>query len=245
MHFQLLFVKILGFMKTSNILKKVISVVFGFVLLFCNVTSVNATDGNPYTGGWSNCAYGAWELVYETNGIMLPALGYSTNWYQNAANLGYAVGPTPAANSVGVWVGHVAYVADYDGAGSIYVREGGYKGGYHEEWTNAFGARYGEELIGYIYLGEIPDPSIATYRQMEQSGEAENMDPSLVTYYESLQQTQPRIVKAVAQESQSQIKDDETVVRYDDANQQCVLKTEEQLAIQEVKQENKSVSKKR
>lgn len=106
---------------------------------------------NPYTGGWSNCTWSAWQLVYEATGIALPAFGYSTQWYDSAAAMGYTVSPYPRANSVGVWVGHVGYVADFDGQ-NIYVKEGGFLGGYNEGWSDGFSSRYGQALIGYIYL---------------------------------------------------------------------------------------------
>lgn len=71
-------------------------------------------------------------MAYEATGISLPSLGNAGQWYANAAAYGYVVSGTPRANSIGVWSGHVVYVTDFDGQ-NIYIKEGGFLGGYHEE----------------------------------------------------------------------------------------------------------------
>ena len=86
------------------------------VLLFLLATPVFA---NPYSGGWSNCTYGAWQAAYEQTGIQLPGWGNAGTWYDSAANAGFSVGTTPRAKSIAVWTdsgaGHVAYVSAIDG----------------------------------------------------------------------------------------------------------------------------------
>ncbi len=114
--------------------------------------------GNPFYGGWSNCTWSAWQLVYESTGIALPRLGNAGEWAANAVAYGYYVSSIPAANSIIVWSGHVGYVTavSEDGA-SVYVQEGGFSGGYHEGWYTAYSPRFGQALLGYIYLsGEVP-----------------------------------------------------------------------------------------
>ena len=61
---------------------------------------------NPYSGGWSNCTYGAWEAVYESLGISMPSFGNASQWVASAQAAGYATGSTPRAGSVAVYVGH-------------------------------------------------------------------------------------------------------------------------------------------
>ena len=119
-----------------------------------SVIPANA-EGNPYTGGWSNCTWSAWQLVYDDNGIEMPALGNAGNWFDNAQANGISVGYDPVPGSVGVWsggLGHVAYVSAVD-KDSVYVQEGGFAGDYHEGWITDFSTRYGKTLLGYIYPG--------------------------------------------------------------------------------------------
>jgi len=123
-----------------------------------SVIPANA-EGNPYNGGWSNCTWSAWQLVYDDNGIEMPALGNAGNWFDNAQANGISVGYDPVPGSVGVWsggLGHVAYVSAVD-SDSIYVKEGGFAGNYHEGWITDFSTRYGKILLGYIYPGKKAD----------------------------------------------------------------------------------------
>ena len=115
--------------------------------------------GNPYSGGYWNCTYAAWQLCYEDTGHALPAWSNAITWYNSAMAAGYTVSTTPRAKSIAVWgdsgAGHVGYVTGVSG-GQIYVKEGGYAGtsnGYHEGWLPASGYRNSTQyLIGYIYI---------------------------------------------------------------------------------------------
>ncbi len=108
---------------------------------------------NPYYGGWSNCTWSAWQLAYETTGIALPAFGVAGTWMNTAAAMGYYTSNVPAVNSIVVWSNHVGFVSAVSEDGSmVYVREGGYCGGYHEGWAPAYFPRSYQALYGYIYL---------------------------------------------------------------------------------------------
>lgn len=112
---------------------------------------------NPYVGGWSNCTWSAWEIALAETGIQLPPLGSAGSWLNRAAAMGYAVGTVPAAGSIIVWNGHVGYVSAVSEDGQqVYVKEGGYLGGYHEEWAPAYSSRNHQALLGYIYLTCTP-----------------------------------------------------------------------------------------
>ena len=112
-----------------------------------------STSGvNPYSGGWSNCTYGAWEAVYESLGISLPSFGNASQWVASAQAAGYATGFAPRAGSVAVYVGHVAYAASVSADdSSCYIIEGGYNGHYNERWISASGTSL-QPIIGYIYF---------------------------------------------------------------------------------------------
>ncbi|MBQ9327079.1 MAG: hypothetical protein IJ225_00905 [Solobacterium sp.] len=108
---------------------------------------------NPYWGGYGNCTWSAWQIAYETTGIALPAFGRAGSWLNSAASMGYYVSSVPVENSIVVWSNHVGYVSAVSEDGSmIYVREGGYCGGYHEGWFPAYYPRSWQALYGYIYL---------------------------------------------------------------------------------------------
>lgn len=103
---------------------------------------------NPYYGGWANCTWGCWQLVYETLGVSLPWFpGNAGNWLAAAQALGYSTGSEPAVNSIYVNSHHVAFVTAVDG-NMIYVKEGNYLGRYHEGWIS----KTYDGCIGYIYL---------------------------------------------------------------------------------------------
>ena len=116
--------------------------------------AVRGSGYNPYSGGWSNCTWGAWQALYDARGIALPGLGNACEWYYRAANLGYSVGYNPAPGSIVVWayaltnLGHVAYVTEVSADGSmIHIIEGGYLGGYMDRWCPA----HDSAMTGYIY----------------------------------------------------------------------------------------------
>lgn len=103
---------------------------------------------NPYSGGWSNCTYGAWQALYNARGISLPALGNASSWYSNAAAYGYVVSSTPTVGGIAVYSGHVAYVDAVNGD-SVHIVEGGFSGHYNERWVSKYGTGT-KSIIGYI-----------------------------------------------------------------------------------------------
>lgn len=110
------------------------------------------SSGNPYYGGWSNCTWGAWQLVHDTLGISLPNFGWSTNWLANAAALGYPTGSEPQVYSVAVYENHVAFVTAVNGD-QVYIKEGNYLGNYMERWVSKDVLPWtGQRCLGYIYL---------------------------------------------------------------------------------------------
>ena len=111
---------------------------------------LSGSSNNPYYGGWSNCAYGAWQLAHDISGVNLPSWGYAGSWLYSAQASGYATGYAPAAGSIAVYTGHVAYVSAVDGD-MVYIMEGGFNGGYNERWVSK-DYIYGQSLVGYIYL---------------------------------------------------------------------------------------------
>ncbi len=113
-------------------------------------TPMYGSSDNPYYGGWSNCAYGAWQLAHNLSGVNLPSWGYAGSWLWSAQASGYATGTAPAAGSIAVYSGHVAYVSAVNGD-MVYIMEGGFNGGYNERWVNK-DYIYGQSLQGYIYL---------------------------------------------------------------------------------------------
>ena len=109
--------------------------------------------GNPYYGGYSNCTWTAWQLVYSAYGIALPNFGNAGNWANAARSYGYGVGYEPAAGSVAVWSSHVAYVASVDYvSNTTHIQEGGYLGGYNERTVPASSSVNGQAFLGYIYI---------------------------------------------------------------------------------------------
>lgn len=116
-------------------------------------TAVSKSARNPYYGGWSNCTWGAWQLVYNNLGIALPSMGNAGNWLASAQRLGYATGSTPRVGAVAVYANHVAYVIDYQPFRSrpVEIEEGGFSGGHNIRWVSANGTGT-QALRGYIYL---------------------------------------------------------------------------------------------
>ncbi len=107
----------------------------------------------PYWGGWSNCTWGCWQLVYDTLGIALPGWGFSGGWLNDAARSGYSTGNDPAVYSIAVYSWHVAFVTAVDGD-MVYIKEGNYLGHYGERWVPAHGTLpySSQKILGYIYL---------------------------------------------------------------------------------------------
>ena len=129
------------------------------------INLVLAESGNPYSGGYANCTWTAWKCAFD-DGYHLPdySWGDAWQWYGSAQRDGYHCDKTSSAHSIIVYnytstnsYGHVAYVVDYNSANNmIYVKEGGYLGGYHEGWISAYDAN----LLGYIHLdGGLIEPT--------------------------------------------------------------------------------------
>ncbi|MBR0380967.1 MAG: CHAP domain-containing protein [Eubacterium sp.] len=168
-------------MKTGNAIRKVIQAVkmaavtclilLGGILLQAGHARA-AT--NPYPmKNYSNrpersCTSYAWQMAYDRTGLALNMWGNAGSWYNNAKKEGYATGSTPRRDSLAIWSGgqwgHVAYVDNINQKnGKIHVREAGFSAlykngtGIGSEWTggkvNSW--RYGEKLVGYIYLKDI------------------------------------------------------------------------------------------
>ena len=126
---------------------------------------------NPYSGGYSNCTWTAWQYCYESTGHALPGWSNAGSWLDSARNAGYTTSTTPRANSVAVWQdggnGHVAWVTNVNG-NQIYVKEGGFIGsgdGRHEGWVSVTELRhYGtQRLAGFIYIGSLNKDPIGTF----------------------------------------------------------------------------------
>lgn len=179
---------------------------------------------NPYYGGWSNCTWSAWQLCYQYTGVALPRLGNAGAWYAGAAAMGLPVGQTPAANAIGVWSNHVVFVTEVSADGeSVYIKEGGYCGGYNEGWISATSARNGQTFYGYIYITpglSIPAGTV-TYITLENGQQTAVTSPAGVT----------RIEFPAVQED---------VIRVDDAVKEEPVKQEDQVAKEERLKEDKA-----
>ncbi len=116
-------------------------------------TSSVSAAYNPYPGNTNNCTWTAWQLVYETMGIRLPAWGDAGYWLIRAKAAGFTVSSEPAENSLIVFSNHVGFVTDVSEDGQmVYIKEGNYSGMYHEGWWPAYGDRHGQKRYGYIWL---------------------------------------------------------------------------------------------
>ncbi|MBP3891390.1 MAG: CHAP domain-containing protein [Solobacterium sp.] len=196
---------------------------------------------NPYYGGWSNCTWGAWQLAYEATGIALPGWHMAYQWADEARAAGFTVSMEPRANSIGVWNGHVVYVTDFDGQ-NIYLKEGGFLGGYNEGWADGYSARYGEALLGYIYLdGEVAPYSIGDASEQAASASAwgaPNEEPIL-------RNVPSNVEVAIAPEIKEEDIENlelEVVKKYDNIPDEP-LKQEEEAAIKDVQLEDAKTSK--
>lgn len=61
------------------------------------------TATNPYSGGYSNCTWAAWQYAYEKAGVAL--LGFTGNaigWYNEAKAKGYTISLVPRAKPITV-----------------------------------------------------------------------------------------------------------------------------------------------
>lgn len=150
-----------------------------FALAFGTMAMPEKAYANPYGGGDGNCTYTAWRLAYANTGVSLPGWRNACTWYESARNAGYTVSTVPRERSIAVWsggpggLGHVAYVARVSGD-QIYIQEGGYDGGYHEGWENAYGrTKYYNlnflTMTGYIYLGNTAPSIQGGYLNLGQS----------------------------------------------------------------------------
>ena len=178
---------------------------------------------NPYYGGWGNCTWSAWQLCLQYTGVALPRLGNAGAWYASAAAMGMAVGQTPAANSIGVWSNHVVFVTQVSEDGSqVYMKEGGYCGGYNEGWIDAMSSRNGQTFIGYIYITSssgVPFPTTTYVDTL--TGERVAMP------------TETTVTKIEFPEVE------EDVIRIDDAAKEEPVKQEDQVAKEERQKEDK------
>lgn len=111
---------------------------------------VKGSASNPYSGGWSNCTWSAWYLVYTNKGIALPNMGSASNWLNAAQSLGYSTGTTPKVGAIAVYSYHVAYVTAVQ-FNTITIEEGGYLGA-HNIRNVSWSSDGTQALQGYIYL---------------------------------------------------------------------------------------------
>ncbi len=145
-------------------MKKVISLLLSIVMLLSITSGVNFSASaatNPYSGGYSNCTWYAWQRTYDKLGISLPNWGNAKNWYSKAKGAGYPVSLTAKANYIVVYgpssvnsYGHVAYVESVSGK-TMTISEGGYLGGYNKRSVSVKGpldpgTKYEASLIGFI-----------------------------------------------------------------------------------------------
>lgn len=111
---------------------------------------VKGSASNPYSGGWSNCTWSTWYLVYTNTGIALPNMGSASNWLNAAQSLGYSTGSTPKVGAIAVYSYHVAYVTAVQ-FNTITIEEGGYLGA-HNIRNVSWNSDGTQALQGYIYL---------------------------------------------------------------------------------------------
>ena len=185
---------------------------------------------NPYYGGWSNCTWSAWQLCYEHTGIALPRFGNAGAWYGNAPAFGYSVGTAPAAMSIIVWSNHVGFVTEVSEDGSmVYIKEGGYCGGYHEGWWPSQSGRNGQAFYGYVYTGSggqvIQPTQIVTTTTTYDEATGETVETQTVTSTAGPVIDFPEVT--------------EDVVRVDDAAKDETVKREDLDAKKELQKEDK------
>ncbi len=148
--------------------KNFLLVLLLFSLLF--LPSVEAVS-NPY-GKYQDlygektvrCTWYAWQQAYDNLGVVLPRWGNAQTWYNSAISDGFKVGKEARANSIVVWssndsYGHVAFVVSVDQENnSMIVNEGGIPSvGNEGILTNVKKSTTSSNLIGFIYLDEVPN----------------------------------------------------------------------------------------
>lgn len=151
------------------------------IFLLNGTVLVHAESVNPYSGGYYNCTWTAWQLAYDKLGVAMPNFGDAGNWYSRAGSLGYWVDQTPSSNSVVVWSGHVGYVDEYDPTTNMmFVEQGGMQigsGGYWAGWMNVGRSLGGQELYGFIHFYDAPvlysGPSAAWSEEAQKESDAE------------------------------------------------------------------------
>lgn len=133
------------------------------LLSFGNTWTSSASAAyNPYPGNTDNCTWTAWQLVYETMGLRLPAWGDAGYWLIRAKAAGFTVSSEPSVHSLVVFSNHVGFVTDVSEDGQmVYIREGNYSGMYHEGWWPAYGDRHGQKRYGYIWLSGSGESNIS------------------------------------------------------------------------------------
>ena len=113
-------------------------------------TPLRGNGNNPYSGGWGNCTWGAWQAVYSHTGVALPNWGNASSWVWNAQRSGYATGSTPVVGAVAVYSNHVAYVSEVVGD-QVHIIEGNFNGHYNERWVSRYGTGT-QSLTGFVYI---------------------------------------------------------------------------------------------
>lgn len=228
-------------MQNKTLLKRTVrklsALLLSIFLLLGTTRSIYAEAYNPYGGGWSNCTWSAWQLVYEATGIALPGWHSAAFWYDEAAASGFSVGQEPRANSVGVWYGHVVYVSAVDENGNIYVKEGGFAGGYNEGWADGYSARYGQALLGYIYLD---GPASEVDYSYQYNPDAKTADQPI----RNLEGQRANVQMAIAPELQDADIENlelEIIKKYDDVIVEENIKDEEKAAMKDVQAEDAKV----
>lgn len=146
---------------------KTVKYILFFLLLNISIIGVEAAS-NPY-GKYQTlygiktvrCTWYAWEQAYQYTGVALPGWGNAQTWYNSAINAGYKVGRGAKPNSIAVWsssdgYGHVGFVVSVNGEYMI-TNEGGIVTEENEGIVNgAYKSTTAENLIGFIYLDEVP-----------------------------------------------------------------------------------------
>lgn len=124
-------------------MKKLLSLILSITMIFSviSIMSVNTNAAsNPYSGGYNNCTYTAWEEMYNRQGVALPWFSSAGDWLNQARNASYSVYTSGkcVAGSIAVWISggeHVAYVLSVNG-NTMTVIEGGWGDGIKHTTTD-------------------------------------------------------------------------------------------------------------
>lgn len=165
-------------------MKKLISILLCaiFVLSATVLTVDSASNPYPYSQDVDGdghvetpCTWFTRNEACNRLGAVMPAWGNAINWYQGAANSGYAVGTVARPNSIAVWsidthnFGHVAFVVSVNGD-SMTIHEGGRtdldttsRGEINGQVVpSTVGTNwYGRTMIGFIYLDYTGIPEVS------------------------------------------------------------------------------------